>query len=148
MDLAPECSEDDAPQHGDGDDDESSSVGNEDDTEVEVGGDPAAYPLLLIAQNASRDDLLGKEIRMDCYFEEVSSTRVEEVLSVGHGNCEATMLTLVRRAIDHVQGMEKISKEIGKERYFSIYPKDIYPKDIYPKDIPYMYPPANAQEGC
>ena len=68
------------------------------------------------------------------------------------------MLTLVRRAIDHVQGMEKISKEIGKERYFSIYPKDIYPKDIYPKDIypkdiypediPYMYPPANAQEGC
>ena len=58
------------------------------------------------------------------------------------------MLTLVRRAIDHVQGMEEISKEVGKERYFSIYPKDIYPKDIYPKDIPYMYPPANAQEGC
>ena len=37
MDLAPECGEDDAPQHGNGDDNESSSVGNEDDTEVEVG---------------------------------------------------------------------------------------------------------------
>lgn len=82
MDLAPERGEDDAPQHSDGDDDESRSVGNEDDAEVEVGGDPAARPLLSIAQNASLDCLLGTEIRMDCYFEGV----VDEIWNDKNGN--------------------------------------------------------------